>query len=213
MWQFIALLVSVNPLSIEAISQNKVGCTDPQWATHAEASSDTHLVATLSSTCQLILEKAGEIRALNKNLMESISTENEVIEGPYSETFQGLPGSFFKVINKSVQNGDRITIHNDVHVAHNENHLVYLSDSTQISGTGNSAYLKKLTVVEEIMTLETGKKGFAFQFKLNQTTDLEKPWFVTKDFFVAQAKSELTKAFKDMLNTVSQDIASKLVSD
>lgn len=183
-----------------------ISCAAPSWVGTPAMDSQGRLEATLEAICKIVADEHASIDALDHNLIASIPGQFKVRSGPTEEEWQDLPSVSFAVTDSSVQNGDHVTLQEDLHIASDDKtEMVYVSHSTSIQGSGNAAYLKVLDVTEEVT--QDSQQENTFNLKVTQSVQLAKPWYAPSGIFVSEAKKSLNSSF---IKTVNGDASETL---
>lgn len=178
---------------------------DPQPAMN----SDKQLEAHLQTQCELALKAPGSIAALNQSVIAQLPKQHQVQSGPSSENFENLPSQVYDVITQDSSSGDAVTIRQFIHVATDgKSQFILVTDSTNIKGKGNAAYLKYLKSRTHVTKDST--QDNLYHLTLDQTVKLAKPWYAPEGIFVSQASEALKKTFDQGLETANESLAREL---
>jgi hypothetical protein len=163
-------------------------CGVPVWSQTPVVESDL-FKGTLRGECSITGTEGRGLSGLAAALVEAALASEKVNAGPTAETYETLPSTYLDVTNTS-QTRDTLTVRSDRHVATDQlTALIYADLSKQISGTGNSAQLRKIDIGFRIEPRGPG----AWQIVLTDSLQVKRPWYVP------------TSQFKSMVQTSAQD--------
>jgi hypothetical protein len=166
-----------------------------------------NFVGVLEGTCEFRLGHEADLPALDRHLLESVSSAQKVHEGPIEDTYEGLPGVRYDITTNYPGSGN-VTIRQNLHVATDTTtRVVYETDSTSVQATGFASFLRKLDV--EFQVSKTGQPAAA-GFKMRVAIQVAKPWYAPSGIFFSEAQKSAITQYNKSRDEAVPDLLSHL---
>ncbi len=179
-------------LACPAWAQPTTNCGPAQFAEEPSIRNGVY-TATLYSDCQISGATGKGMPDLETAQIRETSQAGTVHQGPVSETFLGLPSTFFDVTVTQSDPGGSGSIRSNVHIATDgKSRLLFSSVSTEVNLSGMAGYLRKIETQYEV---KSGTSAGRYSFKLTNTITLAKPAAAPDFIFKPIAKKNALEQF------------------
>lgn len=221
--QFLAVLTSVLNINNVFITPENLAldpapetrftfqCSEPAWVGTPGLRGGV-FEGTLNATCDVVLQSVGSFTHLQNNLTSRIGgPQVKINAGPIAETYKNMPSQYYDVTLSAEEQGDRVTLDQDIHIATNARDLLLFDTvSRKIIGSGMGKYLLNADAYAQITTaIPVDPKDFKMEF--TNSVRIKKPALVPGGMFIGKVKTQLMQVAKEQLPKLIPPLAEGLM--
>jgi hypothetical protein len=182
-------------------------CTKAQFAGEPEIKSGIY-TASMYSDCVVTGADGKGLKDLEAQQLRDTAQAGKINQGPISETFLGLPSTYFDItVSVKDPNGSG-EIRNDIHIATDSaRRFLFSSVSKSITLSGMAGFLKKIEILFEVNPTQTPGR---YSVKLTNTVHVAKPAAAPELIFKPIARKSALDQFSKNRDQLLPSIANAL---
>lgn len=189
------LFLTLAMIALVPAARAGVQCDDARW-TQEPKITDGLFTAAIVSDCTVTAEDGGGLAKLDQYLLAE-TVKEEVLGGPFAETFQDLPSVRYDIRStrtiESVFGTDTVSVRSDARVATDRRtKLLQEAVSKEISGTGNFQYMRKLDYGVRVFPVGDG----TYKVEVWNVLHVKKPSLVPSGFFRDKVAEAMANEFR-----------------
>lgn len=185
-------------------------CDEPRWESQPRMS-EGHFSGTLSMRCRLELQEPSGIRRLSRSYEKEMTEERTQNRAPRTESQDGLEGHRYDTTHRFRQDGDDITLREDVFVGSNDKEFRMESRSREIQASGVASYLRDLDFSSSVVRRERRGDGSAlYDVTVENRVRIQRPWYALSPIFFAIARSKTRSKFERVADSFVLELMERM---
>ena len=167
-------------------------CAPEKWVEEPRVV-DAVFVGELEMTCFLPASPQSGIAGVRAEMEETLRRTRVIHSGPESIRESDLDGRKYDVTVALKDEGEGIRVREEAIIASDEtNHLVYRTESREISAEGMASFLKKVAFRADV---KRRPDGSGFTVSLWNRIEVARPWYAMEWVFTPIARKSVLKKF------------------
>jgi hypothetical protein len=170
---------------------------------------DDQFHSTIGTFCLIVGRKGGGFVSLETRMEQEVKENTETLHaGPESVAFMNLPGHKWDITTLIETQKSKVRIRQDAYVATDlKSALAFATRSKKVWADGLAGYIRKFDITIHVSATEVPG---TYRARLENTLDMERPWYMPSGAFSDQLKSTVWREFDKVQAQLVPEIANNL---